>query len=37
MIHPVLKFLGEQLNSYIEQVKKPGDGIESPCVMLQNI
>ncbi len=37
MIHPVLKFLAEQLNSYIDEVKKPGDGIESPFVFLQNI
>ena len=37
MIHYVLKFLGEQLNTYIDQVKKPGDWIESPYVMLQNI
>jgi hypothetical protein len=37
MIHPVLKFLGEQLNTYIDQVKKSGDGIESPYVILQNI
>jgi hypothetical protein len=37
MIHPVLKFLGEQLNDYVDQVKKPGDGIEAPYVILQNI
>lgn len=37
MIHPVLKFLAEQLNSYIEEVKKPGDSIEAPFVILQNI
>jgi hypothetical protein len=37
MIHPVLKFLAEQLNNYIDQVKKPGDGIEPPFVILQNI
>jgi hypothetical protein len=37
MIHPVLKFLAEQLNNYIEQVKKPGDILEAPYVILQNI
>lgn len=37
MIHPILKFLAEQLNAYIEEVKKPGDVIESPVVVLQNI
>jgi hypothetical protein len=37
MIHPVLKFLGEQLNDYVDQVKKPGDGVEIPYVILQNI
>lgn len=37
MIHPVLKFLAEQLNAYIEEVKKSGDSIESPFVILQNI
>jgi hypothetical protein len=37
MIHPVLKFLAEQLNAYIEEVKKTGDGVESPYVILQNI
>jgi len=37
MIHPVLKFLAEQLNTYIEEVKKPGDVLESPYVILQNI
>jgi len=37
MIHPVLKFLAEQLNTYIEEVKKPGDIVESPYVILQNI
>lgn len=36
MIHPVLKFLAEQLNEYIEEVKKP-DVLESPYVILQNI
>jgi hypothetical protein len=37
MIHPVHKFLAEQLNTYIDQVKKTGDGIEFPYVILQNI
>jgi hypothetical protein len=37
MIHPVLKFLAEQLNAYIDEVKKSGDGVESPYVILQNI
>jgi hypothetical protein len=37
MIHPLLKFIAEQLNAYIELVKKPGDGIEFPYVILQNI
>jgi len=37
MIHPVLKFLAEQINTYIEIVKKPGDGVDSPYVILQNI
>jgi hypothetical protein len=37
MIHPVFKFLAEQLNAYIEEVKKTGDGVEAPYVMLQNI
>jgi hypothetical protein len=37
MIHPILKFLAEQLNTYVDQVKKTGDGIESPYVILQNI
>ena len=37
MIHPVLKFLAEQLNNYIDEVKKPGDSIEAPYVILQNI
>lgn len=37
MIHPALKFLAEQLNVYIDEVKKPGDGIESPVAILQNI
>jgi hypothetical protein len=37
MIYPVLKFLAEQLNTYIEEVKKTGDGIEAPFAILQNI
>ncbi len=37
MIHPVLKFLAEQLNAYIEQVKTPADGVEAPYAILQNI
>jgi hypothetical protein len=36
MIHPVLKFLAEQLNNHIEEVKKP-DVVEAPYVLLQNI
>jgi len=37
MIHPVLKFLAEQMNGYIDQVKTNGDGVESPVTILQNI
>lgn len=37
MIYPVLKFLAEQLNLYIDQVKKTSDGIASPVSILQNI
>jgi hypothetical protein len=37
MIHPVLKFLAEQLNEYIEEIKKPGDILEAPYAILQNI
>lgn len=37
MIHPVLKFLAEQMNGYIDQVKTIGDGVESPVTILQNI
>jgi hypothetical protein len=37
MIHPVLRFLAEQLNAYIDQVKTPGDGVEAPYAILQNI
>lgn len=37
MIHPVLKFLAEQLNLYIDQVKKAGDGIDAPVSILQSI
>jgi hypothetical protein len=37
MIYKTLKFIAEQLNAYITEVKKAGDGIESPYVMLQNI
>lgn len=36
MIHPALKFLAEQLNNYIEEVKKT-DVLEAPYVILQNI
>lgn len=37
MIHPVLKFLAEQINVYIDQVKKIGDGVVSPVAILQSI
>jgi len=37
MIYPVLKFLSEQMNLYIDQVKKDGDGIVAPVSILQNI
>jgi hypothetical protein len=37
MIYPILKFLTEQLNTYIDQVKKPGDNFDSPVAILQNI
>jgi hypothetical protein len=37
VIYPVLKFLAEQMNLYINQVKKIGDGIVSPVSILQNI
>ena len=37
MIHPTLKFLVEQLNLYINTVKKVGDGIVAPVSILQNI
>lgn len=37
MIHPVLKFLAEQMNVYIDQVKKAGDGVEPPVAILQSI
>lgn len=37
MIHPVLKFLAEQMNVFIDQVKKNGDGIVSPVTILQSI
>jgi hypothetical protein len=37
MLHKTLRFLSEQLNTYIDEVKKPGDGIESPYVVMQNI
>ncbi len=37
MIYPVLKFLAEQMNSYIDQVKNAGDGIAAPVAVLQNI
>ncbi len=37
MIYPVLKFLAEQINLYIDQVKKTGDGIVAPVSILQNI
>jgi hypothetical protein len=37
MVHPVLKFLAEQMNAFIDQVKKAGDGVTSPVVALQNV
>lgn len=37
MIHPVLKFLVEQMNFYIDQVKKPDIDVVSPVAMLQSI
>jgi hypothetical protein len=37
MIYPVIKFLAEQMNGYIDQVKTNGDGVESPVAILQNI
>jgi hypothetical protein len=37
MIYPVLKFLTEQLNLYIDQVKDNGDAVKSPVSILQNI
>lgn len=37
MIHKTLKFIAEQLNIYITEIKKAGDGIEPPYVILQNI
>ena len=37
MVYPVLKFLTEQMNIYVDQVKKPGDSIISPVVELRNI
>jgi len=37
MIFETLGLLAEQLNIYIDQVKKPDDGIVSPIAVLQNI
>lgn len=37
MIHPVLKFLVEQMNFYIDQVKKPDIVVVSPVAVLQSI
>jgi len=37
MLHKTLRFLSEQLNTYIDQVKKSGDGIEFPFAIMQNI
>jgi hypothetical protein len=37
MIYPILKFLTEQLNHYIDQIKKETDGVPSPVVLLQSI
>lgn len=37
MIYPVLRFLAEQMNQYIDLVKKPGDGIAAPVAILENV
>ncbi len=37
MIHPVLKFLVEQMNLYIDQVKKTDIDVVSPVAVLQSI
>ncbi len=37
MIHPVLKFLVEQMNLYIDQVKKIDIDVVSPVAVLQSI
>jgi len=37
MFYPVLNFLAEQMNLYIEQVKNDSDSIESPVAVLGNI
>ena len=37
MIYPILKFLTEQLNQYIDQVKKANDTLTSPVVLLESI
>lgn len=37
MVYPVLKFLAEQLNAYIDEVKSPGDLVVYPYAILQNI
>jgi hypothetical protein len=37
MIHPVIKFLTEQMNAYLDEVKKIGDGVEAPVAILQSI
>jgi hypothetical protein len=37
MIHRTLKFLTEQINVYVDQVKKTDDGVISPVAILQNI
>jgi hypothetical protein len=37
MIHPVLKFLVEQMNFYIDQVKKADIDVVSPVAILQSI
>jgi len=37
MIHPVFSFLAEQMNGYIDRVKKDDDVVASPVVELDNI
>jgi hypothetical protein len=37
MIYETLSLLAEQINIYIDQVKKQDDGVTSPVVVLENI